>query len=118
MTTAPISVCISDGVINSEGGHLGAHPKILDASQDDSSLLPLINKGGNMFGTQRNILSIFCVVLAILISAGSSATAGSKAFTYEEPVIDPDILVEFIFRANHGTARPCLRITTNLNVRE
>jgi hypothetical protein len=58
-----------------------------------------------MFGTQRNILSIFCVVLAILISAGSSATAGSKASTYEEPVIDPDIHVDIHIPSKswHGT---------------
>ena len=58
-----------------------------------------------MFGTQRHILLISYVALGVLISGGSSATAGSKAFKYEEPVTDPDIHVDIHIpnKAWHGT---------------
>jgi hypothetical protein len=47
-----------------------------------------------MFGDKGNTFSISCMVLASAIVIGCSATVGNKAFTYKEPVADPDIYVD------------------------
>jgi hypothetical protein len=47
-----------------------------------------------MFGDKGNTFSISCIVLASAIVIGCSATVGNKAFTYKEPVADPDIYVD------------------------
>lgn len=47
-----------------------------------------------MFGDKSNTFLISCIVLASVIIIGCSATVGNKAFTYKEPVTDPDIYVD------------------------
>ncbi|MBU2054392.1 MAG: aryl-sulfate sulfotransferase [Proteobacteria bacterium] len=47
-----------------------------------------------MFGDKSNTFSISCIVLASVIVIGCGATVGNKAFTYKEPVTDPDIYVD------------------------
>lgn len=47
-----------------------------------------------MFGDKSNTFSISCIVLASVIVIGCSATVGNKAFTYKEPVADPDFYVD------------------------
>ena len=58
-----------------------------------------------MFGDKKSILSLFSIMLAVVIFSGCSATIGNKAFTYKEPVTDPDIHVDIYVpnKAWHGT---------------
>lgn len=47
-----------------------------------------------MFGDKSNTFSIACVVLAVVIVSGCSATLENRAFTYKDPVADSDIHVD------------------------
>jgi hypothetical protein len=47
-----------------------------------------------MFGDRSNTIWIACIVLVALILSGCGATLGNRAFTFKEPVTDPDIYVD------------------------
>jgi hypothetical protein len=74
-------------------------------------------KGGSMFTNERKSFSFFWVLLPILILSGCSPLLGGKAFTYREPVTDPDIIVDIfvpqkvwqgttLISDNHNLQRP------------
>lgn len=58
-----------------------------------------------MFGDKSSTLSISCIVLVCITVIGCSAIVGNKAFTYKEPVTDPDIYVDIYNpdKASQGT---------------
>jgi hypothetical protein len=74
-------------------------------------------KGGSMFANKRKPFSLFYVLLPILILSGCGPLVGGKAFTYREPITDPDIIVDIfvfqkvwqgttLFSDNHNLQRP------------
>jgi len=74
---------------------------------------------------RKNTFSILCIVLAVVIYFGCCGTAGAKAFTYKNPVKDPDIHVDIynpdktwhgttLLANNHRPERPrIIEVTPN-----
>jgi len=58
-----------------------------------------------MFGNIKKAFLLFSIILAVVIFSRCSATIGTKAFTYKEPVTDSDIHVDIYVpnKAWHGT---------------
>jgi len=72
-----------------------------------------------MLWNGKNTFSLFAVLFSILISSGCGPLVGGKAFTYKEPVTEPDILVDIyvpekvwqgttLFSDNHNLKKPRL----------
>ena len=70
-----------------------------------------------MFWNKKNTFSLSCILFTVAILSGCSPLVGGKAFTYKEPVTDPDILVDIyvpekvwqgttLFSDNHNLQRP------------
>jgi len=47
-----------------------------------------------MCGDKRNIVSMYCIVCAVIISIGCAGTLGGRPLTYKKPVTDPDFNVD------------------------